>query len=121
MHGTTSTIHQQAGTALLAVVQHLHDQQLGTPVSITTPSPFEPNLSLFIESRDLPRWLDTEISGLTVDHEEAHEIAGRIGGRRHERVVLTGRLAPFGIRIRLTAVRAIADLTAVPSLPGASA
>lgn len=113
MIGTPTTIHRQAGTALLAVVQHLHDRGLGTPVSITSPTAWEPHLALFIESRDLHRWLDTETSGFNVDHTDSIELAGRIGGVRHERLLITGRLDALGIRVRLTVVRPVADLKVV--------
>lgn len=113
MYGTPTTIQRQASTALLAVAQHLHDHQLGTPVSITTPTVWEPCMSLFIESGTLNRWLDTPTSGFVADHTESTELAGRIGGARHERLLVTGRLEALGLRVRLTAVRPIADLKVV--------
>lgn len=121
MEETSTTIHRQAGTALLAVVQHLHQHQLGTPVSITTPTLWEPHVSLFIESRDLDRWLDEETSGFIVLDIDSHELAGRIAGRRHERLLITGRLETLGIRVRLTAVRPMADLAVVRTLPAVTA
>lgn len=113
MHGTTSTIHRQASAALLAVVQHIHDRQLGCPVSITSPTQWEPFVSLFVEARSLDRWLDETTSGFVVEHTDTRLLAGRIGGRRNERVLITGHLQAFGLRVRLTAVRPTTELAVV--------
>lgn len=114
MHGTTSTIQRQASTALLAVVQHIHDRQLGCPVSITTPTQWERFVSLFVEARSLDRWLDEDTSGFVAEHTDIRPLAGRIGGRRNERVLITGHLQPLGLRVRLTAVRPATELLVVP-------
>lgn len=113
MHGTPSTIHRQAGTALLAVIQHITDHELGTPVSIVTPTVWEPHVSLFVASTDLDRWLDPETSGFIVEDSQTMKIAGLIAGRRAERMIIAGRLETLGIRVRLTAVRTATRLTSV--------
>ena len=120
MHGTTNTIYQQATTALLAVAQHIRDHELGAPVSITMPTPWEPHLSLFISSRDLDDWLDETRSDFVIDTTTVEDTGSLMAGRQHERLVIMGRLTTLGIRLRITAIREIRSLAVVPT-PGATA
>lgn len=108
-----TTIQKQAPTALLALVQHIHEHALGTPLSITAPTTAAPYFDVSVPSHAVDAWV---ARGLEVDKIHTRPLtAGNIGGRPWERVEITGRLQPHGIRVCLSAARpATAQLQLVP-------
>jgi hypothetical protein len=98
------TIGRQAPTALLAIVQHINDHQLGVPLSIHAPTDAAPAFGITVASYGLDAWA---ASGFDVTHEHTELVGGRVLGSRWERVVQDGLLQPYGVRVRLTSHRAV--------------
>lgn len=103
---TTATTERQAPVALLAVVQHINDHDLGAPLSIFPPINGAPYFCLTVVSTSLTAWLE---SGFVPDRLEREEKPGRIAGRVWERLQYDGTLQPHGIRVQLVTRRPLAD------------
>ncbi|WP_193613122.1 hypothetical protein [Nocardioides lijunqiniae] len=105
---TPSNVERQAPTALLAVVQHIHDHDLGVPLSIAPPSTASPFFTIGIVADSIDAWVG---SGLAVDVDaiESRPIGGRISGRLWERITTPGRLLPYGIRVNLMYSRPLVE------------
>jgi hypothetical protein len=100
MSTRTDTVTRQSPTALLALVQHINDHGLGTPLTIHSPSTASPYFTVAITSGSIDAWT---AAGLVVDEVEAHQVGdGPIAGKLWERVTCTGRVLPHGIRVRVT-------------------
>lgn len=110
---TTTTIERHAPTALLALVQHLNDHGLGSPLSIHAPTAACPYFDVTIVSTALEAWAR---SGLAIDETLVEPRDSRIAGRRWERVQVDGRLEPHGIRVRLVTHRPVLGGESVSSL-----
>lgn len=115
MTTTPTPVERQAPTALLALVQHIHDHQLGMPLTIHAPATAAPYFSLAVMSASLPAWV---ASGLAVTTEIAEPRTNTVNGHRWERVQIDGLLQPYGIRVQLVAHRTVA---APPALHAVSA
>ncbi|WKN47115.1 hypothetical protein [Nocardioides sp. Arc9.136] len=99
-------IERQSTDVLVALVQHIRDQGLGTPLAITPPSSALPYFSLAIAHYSLDAWLASPLVEV-LDTETAPS-----GNRRHEHITVTIRFAGL-IPIRLVTTRT--TLQAVPA------
>lgn len=112
MSTTIETIGRQAPTALLAVVQHINDHDLGAPLTIHSPTAASPWFTVSVVSTNLPAW---EASGLDEIDRSVELRTGTAAGRRWERVEIDARLQPHGIRVHLVALRPLPLVQAVPA------
>lgn len=107
MTNPSNTIQAQGPTALLALVQHIHEHGLGTPMSIAAPTVASPYFMVSVANHSLDAWTS---AGFVVDRTETFPMSAKVGGRSWERVEITGRLEVLGIRVRVTAARPTAQL-----------
>lgn len=126
MTNPSNTIQAQGPTALLALVQHIHEHGLAASlIDIQMPQPYMSALApehhqyrffiaLSVDARSLDLWLDPERSGLAVDHQHVKPAPRFVGGAPKELVRVFGRLGSQGIRVRLTSSRAKSSLALVP-------
>lgn len=97
-----ATVTLQASTALLALVQHIHDHDLGAPLTIHSPSTASPHFTVSVVASSYDAWV---ASGFTPTDTTTHRIGQPISGRRWEQVTTTGLLQPYGIRLVLKCAR----------------
>ncbi|GEP38847.1 hypothetical protein NPS01_25100 [Nocardioides psychrotolerans] len=99
---STATVTLQAPTALLALVQHIHDHGLGAPLTIHSPSTASPCFTVSVVAASYDAWV---ASGFTATDTTSHPVGQRISGKRWEQVATTGLLQPYGIRLVLKFTR----------------
>lgn len=97
-----TTVQRQTPTALLALVQHIHDHGLGAPLTIHSPSTASPHFTVSVAASSYDAWV---ASGFDSTDMASHPLGQAVGAKRYEHVVHTGLLQPHGIRIVLKFAR----------------